>query len=50
MIVLSVITRLTPHVRDRVLEALNGRFQSQVQIETLQVAIFPTPEVSGTGL
>ncbi len=50
MIVLSLITRLTPHVRDRVLEALNGRFQSQVQIETLQVAIFPTPEVSGTGL
>jgi hypothetical protein len=50
VIVLSVLTGLTPYVRDRVLQALNGRFQSQVQLETLQVAIFPTPEVSGTGL
>jgi hypothetical protein len=48
--ILSVITRLTPHLRERVLQALNGRFHSQVQIETLQVAIFPTPEISGTGL
>jgi hypothetical protein len=48
--ILSVITRLTPHLRDRVLQALNGRFHSQVQIETMQVAIFPTPEISGTGL
>jgi len=50
VIVVSLATGVTPHLRDRVLQALNGRFQSQVQIETLQVAIFPTPEISGTGL
>jgi hypothetical protein len=37
-------------LRDRVVEALNGRFQSRVAIDSLQVSLFPRPEVSGAGL
>src|SRR4051812_16940154 len=46
----SLGTRATPHLRNRVVAALNGRFQSQTDLESLQVAIFPRPELSGTGL
>jgi hypothetical protein len=49
-ILLSVFTRLTPHVRDLAVKALNERFDSETEIATLQVSIFPRPEVSGTGL
>lgn len=49
-ILLSVFTRLTPHVRDLAVKALNERFDSDTEIATLQVSIFPRPEVSGTGL
>jgi AsmA-like C-terminal region len=50
VVVLSLVTRGTPYLRDRVVAALNGRFQSQVAVERLQVGIFPRPEVSGSGL
>jgi hypothetical protein len=46
----SVFTRLTPHVRDVALKALNERFDSETELATLQVSIFPQPEVRGTGL
>jgi AsmA-like C-terminal region len=46
----SLFTRLTPHVRDLAVKALNDRFDSETEIATLQVSIFPQPEVSGTGL
>ena len=46
----SLATRLTPHVRDLAVKALNERFDSQTEIATLQVSIFPQPEVRGTGL
>jgi hypothetical protein len=46
----SLFTRLTPHVRDLAVKALNERFDSETEIATLQVALFPEPEVSGTGL
>ena len=46
----SLFTRLTPHVRDLAVSALNERFDSETEIATLQVAIFPQPSVSGTGL
>jgi AsmA-like protein len=49
-ILLSVATRLTPHVRDRAVAALNERFQSDVELASLQVSMFPRPEVSGAGL
>ena len=46
----SLFTRLTPHVRDLAVKALNERFDSETEIATLQVSIFPRPAVSGTGL
>jgi hypothetical protein len=50
VVALSLATRGTPYLRDRVVAALNGRFQSQVSVDALQVGIFPRPEVSGSGL
>ena len=47
---LSWASRATPQVRDRIVAALNERFESQVALDTLQVGIFPRPEVSGSGL
>jgi hypothetical protein len=49
-ILASLLTRVTPHVRDAAVSALNDRFDSQTELATLQVSIFPRPEVSGTGL
>ncbi|MEO5819054.1 MAG: AsmA-like C-terminal region-containing protein [Vicinamibacteraceae bacterium] len=46
----SLFTRVTPHVRDLAVKALNDRFDSETEIATLQVSLFPQPEVSGTGL
>ena len=47
---LSWAMRATPHVRDRVVEALNQRFESQVELQSLDAAVFPSPRVGGTGL
>ena len=49
-VLLSLATRLTPYVRDRVVQALNDRFDSDVELQSLQVSIFPRPEVTGGGL
>lgn len=49
-ILLSVATRLTPQVRDRATAALNERFRSQVDLQSLQISAFPRPAISGTGL
>jgi hypothetical protein len=49
-VLLSLATRITPHVRDRVVAALNTRFQSDVDLELLQISVFPRPEISGEGL
>ena len=48
--VASVFTRLTPHVREMAVEALNERFDAETELATLQVSIFPQPAVHGTGL
>ena len=50
VVVLSWVSRATPHVRDRAVAALNENFESQVALDELQVSIFPRPEVSGAGL
>jgi hypothetical protein len=42
--------RATPHVRDRVVAALNERFASQVALESLDASILPRPRAMGTGL
>jgi hypothetical protein len=49
-VLLSMATRLTPHVRDAATSALDERFQSDVELDALQVSVFPRPEVSGAGL
>ena len=47
---LLYIARSTPVLRDRVVDALNERFRSQVELQSLQVTAMPRPEVTGTGL
>ena len=42
--------RATPHVRNRVVDALNERFASEVGLESLDVSVWPRPSVGGTGL
>ena len=49
-VLLSMATRLTPHVRDEAVTALNSRFKSTVELVSLQVSAFPRPEVSADGL
>ena len=50
VVLLPLGTRFTPHVRDRAVEAINDRFQSQVELQSLQVSLLPQPAVSGNGL
>jgi AsmA-like C-terminal region len=50
VVLLSIATRLSPVIRDRVVAALNARFATQVELESLQVGVFPRPELSGSGL
>jgi hypothetical protein len=49
-VLVSVVTRQTSHVRDLVVEALNERFRSQVDLDTLAVDAFPAPAITGSGL
>jgi hypothetical protein len=42
--------RATPTVRDAVVDALNARFASQVDLQDLQVSLYPAPRVGGRGL
>ena len=49
-VMLSKVSRATPHVRDAVVAALNDRFDSEVAIDALEVQVFPRPELSGSGL
>jgi hypothetical protein len=50
VVLLSFATRLSPSVRDKAVSALNSRFQSEVDMDWLQVSVFPRPEVTGGGL
>ena len=50
LVLLSLATRLTPHVRDEAVTALNSRFKSTVDLGSLQVSVFPRAEVSASGL
>ena len=49
-ILLSQASRLTPHVRNRVVSALEERFDANVELGVFQVSVFPRPEVWGEGL
>ena len=46
----SWASRSTPYVRQRILDALNARFASQVDVDVLNIDVYPQPEVSGKGL
>lgn len=49
-VIASRVSRVTPHVRDAAVNALADRFKSEVQLDALQVSVFPRPGVSGAGL
>jgi hypothetical protein len=49
-VVASLVMRISPRVQERLLEALNERFNSQVEVTSLRVAVFPRPAVTGEGL
>jgi len=49
-ILLSLATRLTPHIRDGAVALLSERFASEVDLASLQISVFPRPEIAGTGL
>ena len=49
-ILLSIATRITPHVRLRAVAALNERFASDVDLASVQISLFPRPQILGTGL
>lgn len=49
-LLLPLGTRLTPHVRDQAVSAINSRFDSEVELSSLQVSLVPRPAVSGDGL
>jgi len=49
-ILLSIATRITPHVRQGAVAALNERFESDVDLASLQISVFPRPQILGTGL
>ena len=40
----------TPYVRDRVVAAMNERFDSHVELSALDVKVFPRPAITGRGL
>ena len=46
----SLVTRQTTYVRNSVVTALNSRFQSEVNMASLQVNVFPRPGVAGADL
>lgn len=49
-ILLSIATRITPHVRQGAVAALSERFASDVDLASLQISLFPRPQILGTGL
>jgi hypothetical protein len=46
----SQLTRLTPRVRERIVEALSDRFGGDVELDDFRASIFPRPEIRGGGL
>jgi len=42
--------RSAPRLRDRVVDALNARFESQVALGSLDPSVFPKPRAAGTAL
>ena len=50
LILFSLPIAVEPRIKQRLLNALGERFDSEVQLETLTVSLFPRPRLSGRGL
>ena len=50
LLVLSLPIAVEPRIKQRLVNALGERFNSQVELETLTVSLLPTPRLSGRGL
>ena len=49
-IFLSQLTRISPHVRERIVAALSDKFDAEVELRDFQISMFPRPEIWGGGL
>jgi AsmA-like protein len=49
-VLLSLASRMTPYARDHIVEALQDKFDGDVELEAFQVSVFPRPEIFGEGL
>jgi hypothetical protein len=50
LILLSLPIVVAPRIKQRLVNALGERFDSQVQLETLTISLLPRPKLSGRGL
>ena len=50
LLLLSLPIAVEPRVKQRLVNALGERFDSEVQVETLTVSLLPRPRLSGRGL
>ena len=50
LLLLSLPIAVEPRIKQRLVNALGERFDSEVQVETLTVSLLPTPRLSGRGL
>ena len=50
LLLLSLPIAVEPRIKQRLMNALGERFDSEVQLETLTVSLFPSPRLSGRGL
>jgi uncharacterized protein involved in outer membrane biogenesis len=50
LVLFSLPIAVEPRIKQRLVNALGERFESEVQLETLTVSLFPRPRLSGRGL
>ncbi len=50
LLLLSLPIAIEPRIKQRLVNALGERFDSEVQVETLTVSLFPRPRIAGRGL
>jgi AsmA-like C-terminal region len=50
LLLFSLPIAVEPRIKQRLVNALGERFDSEVQLETLTVSLFPRPRLSGRGL
>jgi hypothetical protein len=50
LILLSLPIAVEPRIRQRLMQAVGERFESEVHVQSLNVSLFPLPRISGRGL